>query len=257
MTPTSESTALVNSEPTMSSLEMVDMINAHRAEQHQKDRLADPEAKKPAILQHKHFLVKVPKVLGEGSDKFSSDLPDTYGRPQPGYRFPKREACLMAMSYSYELQAQTFDKMTALEVQVATLAAPYAPALPAPDHSGELVALMDKHSTIHAAQMAELLSQQARLIALLEHRPAAPALPAPTKPKAVPIQRMTTAHWLERSGLRYTSSQKRQINDAVRAEYHEAGHPFECTKNGWGLFSGARIKLHAERILESQRSLPL
>jgi hypothetical protein len=36
------------------------------------------------------------------------------------YRFPKREASLMAMSYSYELQAKVFDKMTALEAKPIT-----------------------------------------------------------------------------------------------------------------------------------------
>ncbi|MCR4532485.1 phage antirepressor KilAC domain-containing protein [Acinetobacter venetianus] len=63
---------------------------------------------------------KVPKVLGEGIGKFS----ETYIHPQNGqeypcYRFPKREACLMAMSYSYELQAIVFDYMTKLEQQIA------------------------------------------------------------------------------------------------------------------------------------------
>lgn len=90
---------------TMTSLELVDYINSQRKE-------GESE------LQHKHFLEKVPKVLGEEtSAKFSADLPDAYGRPRRGYRFPKREACLMAMSYSYELQAKVFDRMTALEDQ--------------------------------------------------------------------------------------------------------------------------------------------
>lgn len=61
-------------------------------------------------------MLKVPKVLGdEQSPKFSGDYTDDKGRTYPCYYFPKREACLMAMSYSYELQAQVFDHMTALE----------------------------------------------------------------------------------------------------------------------------------------------
>jgi hypothetical protein len=44
----------------------------------------------------------------EASAKFSADLPDSYGRARRGYRFPKREACLMAMNYSYDLQAKVF-----------------------------------------------------------------------------------------------------------------------------------------------------
>ena len=88
---------------TMTSLELVDFINSTRK---------DGEA----VLLHKNFTAKVLQVLGEEtSAKFLADLPDSYGRPRRGYRFPKREACLMAMSYSYELQAKVFDRMTELE----------------------------------------------------------------------------------------------------------------------------------------------
>lgn len=88
---------------TMTSLEMVEFINSQRG---------DGEAE----LRHRDFTAKVPKVLGkEMSEKFRASLKDSYGRGQPGYRFPKREACLMAMSYSYDLQAKVFDRMTALE----------------------------------------------------------------------------------------------------------------------------------------------
>ena len=97
---------------TMTSLELVDYINSVRAE-------GEPE------LLHKNFLAKVPQVLGEEtSAKFLADLPDSYGRPRRGYRLPKREACLMAMSYSYELQAKVYDHMTALEHQLTTPALP-------------------------------------------------------------------------------------------------------------------------------------
>lgn len=87
---------------TMTSLEMVDFINSERRDD-------EPE------LLHKNFLAKVPEVLGQRSAEFLADLPDSYGRSRKGYRFPKREACLMAMSYSYELQAKVYDRMTALE----------------------------------------------------------------------------------------------------------------------------------------------
>ena len=90
---------------TMTSLELVEFINSQRKEG-------------DAILTHADFLKKVPKVLGGGEGKFS----DTYIHPQNGqtypcYVFPKREACLMAMSYSYELQAVVYDRMTELENQ--------------------------------------------------------------------------------------------------------------------------------------------
>ena len=93
---------------TMTSLELVDFINEHRKEGE-------------STLRHDHFMAKVPKVLGEeGVPKFR----DTHQNPQTGqtyniYRFPKREACLMAMSYSYDLQAMVFDRMTALEEAAA------------------------------------------------------------------------------------------------------------------------------------------
>lgn len=88
---------------TMSSLELVDFINARRAVDE-------------AVLQHKHFLAKVPDVLGANkSAEYLADYRDGMNRSQKCYRFPKREACLMAMSYSYELQAVVFDHMTSLE----------------------------------------------------------------------------------------------------------------------------------------------
>ena len=91
---------------TMTSLELVEFINSQRKEGE-------------AELRHDNFMAKAPKVLGEeGVLKFK----DTYtnaqnGQKYPCYRFPKREACLMAMSYSYELQAIVYDRMTALEEQ--------------------------------------------------------------------------------------------------------------------------------------------
>lgn len=96
----------------MTSLELVEFINSQRNEGE-------------AELRHRDFCAKVPKVLGEEmSEKFRTSLKDSYGRYQPAYRFPKREACLMAMSYSYELQAKVFDRMTALEDKVAQPAIP-------------------------------------------------------------------------------------------------------------------------------------
>jgi hypothetical protein len=87
----------------MTSLELVEFINASRQ---------DGEAE----LAHSDFMKKVPKVLAGGHGNFC----DTYRHPQNGqvypcYRLPKREACQMAMSYSYELQAKVFDRMTELE----------------------------------------------------------------------------------------------------------------------------------------------
>ena len=95
-----------NGPVTMTSLELVDYINSQEGR---------------SDLTHANFMSKVPKVLGEGG---VIQFRDTYVHPQNGqvypcYRFPKREACLMAMSYSYDLQAKVFDRMTALEQQAA------------------------------------------------------------------------------------------------------------------------------------------
>lgn len=104
---------------TMTSLELVDFINSHRKQQAEQAGQSFPSDDFPE-LTHANLLAKVPKVLGGTSHSFECDLPDNYGRPRRGYRFPKRESCLMAMSYSYDLQAAVFDHMTALEEKVAT-----------------------------------------------------------------------------------------------------------------------------------------
>ncbi|MET4895367.1 Rha family transcriptional regulator [Morganella morganii] len=104
-------------QPTMTSLEMVDYINADRKAKAEAEGLKFP-CREYRKLRHDHFMVKVPKVLGENqSPKFLGDYTDSKGRSYPCYRFFKREACLMAMSYSYELQALVFDHMTELEAE--------------------------------------------------------------------------------------------------------------------------------------------
>jgi len=148
------SNELVPTQVTMTSIELVEFINATRSE---------TEA---AQLTHANFLAKVPKVLGETSHSFECDVPDSYGRPRKAFRFPKREACLMAMSYSYELQAKVFDKMTELEARIARPQAD--PLATLPPEQRALVALMveqaetkkrleiteDKVSRIEAKQQA-------------------------------------------------------------------------------------------------------
>ena len=85
----------------MSSLDMVAFINATR------------ESGK-AELRHADFLAKVPNVLGHSmSTKFFAyiEVPGPRGgtRQSPVYNFPRREAMLMAMSYSYKLQATVYE----------------------------------------------------------------------------------------------------------------------------------------------------
>lgn len=99
----------IETQVTITSLEIVDFINQHRK-----------ESGDTTVLRHDHFMAKVPKVLGEeAAPKFLGDDIFTNGTggqvERKVYIFPKREACLMAMSYSYELQAKVFDRMTAME----------------------------------------------------------------------------------------------------------------------------------------------
>ncbi|WP_226020024.1 Rha family transcriptional regulator [Serratia symbiotica] len=108
-------TVISHEAPTMSSLEMVEYINADRRSKSEASGMKFP-CKKYSKLRHDSLMLKVPKVLGENqSPKFYGDYTDEKGRTYPCYYFPKREACLMAMSYSYELQARVFDHMTKLE----------------------------------------------------------------------------------------------------------------------------------------------
>ena len=98
-----------NNTITMTSLELVDYINAHRQ-----------ETGNTTVLRHADFTRKVPQVLGQGVCEIFR-TPYTNGQNGETYTmyvFPKREACLMAMSYSYELQARVFDRMTAMEEEL-------------------------------------------------------------------------------------------------------------------------------------------
>lgn len=94
---------------TMTSPEIVDFINAHR------QSVATIE--KPYVeLHHRSFMSKFPQVLGiSNAANFLASQNYGNNNTRQIYVFPKREACLMAMSYSYELQAQIFDRMTAME----------------------------------------------------------------------------------------------------------------------------------------------
>ncbi|MGY4489874.1 hypothetical protein [Pseudomonas sp. TE3610] len=109
-------TTITEDTVTMTSLELVEMINATR----------EPGK---AALAHKHLLAKIPKVLGEGtSAEFLAHVPvpgpKGAVRQSPIYRLPKREACLVAMSYSYELQARVYDRMVELEAAIQKPALP-------------------------------------------------------------------------------------------------------------------------------------
>lgn len=144
----------------MTSLELVEFIN--------EDRKSASAGDTFSVLSHSDFYKKAKVVLGEGVGKFS----DTYQNPQnkqfyPIYRFPKREACLMAMSYSYDLQAKVFDRMTALEVS--------DPLAGLPAEQRALIGVMLDNAAIKAEQavQAALIATQADSIKRLEAKQSA------------------------------------------------------------------------------------
>lgn len=93
----------------------------------------------------------VPVAIGSGAT-----------RQSPAYRFPKREACLMAMSYSYELQAKVFDRMT--ELEAASAAA--GPALPNfTDPAAAAIAWAEEFKAKRALQLENAAQAQALEVA--------------------------------------------------------------------------------------------
>ena len=94
-------------QPTISSVELVEIINSLREEG-------------AAELLHKNFLAKIENHPGIQSAKFSADYKDSRGRLQKCYNLPKREAELLIMSESLEVQTKVYDRLSALEAR-ATL----------------------------------------------------------------------------------------------------------------------------------------
>lgn len=112
-----------NGVQTMSSLAIVELINAER-----QDAAGMGEWRE---LLHKNFLAKVEEVLKELAAKFLATNNYTSGKgvvqERKIYEFPQREACLMLMSYSYDLQAQVYDAWVRAEKKLQTLSAPKLP----------------------------------------------------------------------------------------------------------------------------------
>lgn len=141
---------------TMTSTEIVDFINAHRKAEAESAGASFPSSGF-AKLERKSFLAKVPEVLGaETSAKFFADLPDSYGRMQPGYRLPKREATLLAMSYSYTLQAAVYDHMTALENNLSQRTTTPAPALASTPLTNDIAALELAARVLNVSESSKL-----------------------------------------------------------------------------------------------------
>jgi phage antirepressor YoqD-like protein len=138
---------------TMSSVELVEFINKHRQEV--------ATAEKPFIkLHHRSFMTKVPQVLREEAaakfiavDNYTNGTGGTVQRQI--YQFPKRESCLLAMSYSYELQALVFDRMTAME-EALKQPAPLLPDFADPAAAARAWAEQFEAKQLAQQQVAEL-----------------------------------------------------------------------------------------------------
>lgn len=129
--------------PTMSSIELVDLINSVR----DLDR---------AELRHDNFMAKIEKHPGIDALKFKGVYAGGNGQQRPCYYLPKREAELMVMSESLEVQTKVYDRLAQLEAGVADPMASLTP-----EHRA-LVALLFESSAIkaqQAAQAAELAAQ--------------------------------------------------------------------------------------------------
>jgi hypothetical protein len=96
----------LNSSITMSSLELVEIINSLRDK-------GKPE------LRHDNFMVKIENHPGITSPKFLGYVEISIGngatRKSKCYYLPKREAELMVMSESLQVQTRVYDRMTELE----------------------------------------------------------------------------------------------------------------------------------------------
>lgn len=68
-----------------------------------------------AELRHDNFMVKVAKHPGINERNFSGVYSDPKGEQRPCYYLPKREAELMVMSESLEVQTKVYDRLTVLE----------------------------------------------------------------------------------------------------------------------------------------------
>lgn len=74
--------------------------------------------------EHKNVLADIRKMLddlGDTSADFSADLPDSYGRPQAGFRLPKRETLILVSGYSVAMRAKIIDRWQELEAQPRAL----------------------------------------------------------------------------------------------------------------------------------------
>lgn len=108
--------ATINNEVTMSSIEILEIINEARKVEAEKTGL------KWIYLRHDNFMSKVPKVLGEeNAPKFLGTQKYGNNNSRQVYNLPQREAFLMVMSESYELQAKLYDAYQKQREQIQSI----------------------------------------------------------------------------------------------------------------------------------------
>lgn len=223
---------------TMTSLEIVEFINAHRKAEAEADGCAFP-SKGFAKLEHADLLKKVPEVLGVCAGNFSCtyQVPGPNGgyREAPAYHLPKREATLLAMSYSYTLQAAVYDHMTALENKLQGKAGAPAIALPAeaaPQFKAlfELATLVgcDTNAAAISANQGTIAATGLDLLGIMGLK----ALPSPEQaiyytPTELGKQCTPMLSAVKVNARLYAAGL--QHNAAGHWEATEAGKPYSCT----------------------------
>jgi hypothetical protein len=189
---------------TMSSIEIVDLINSMREEG-------------KSELRHDNFMVKVQKVLGIDSLNFQAIYLDSLKREKPCYRLPKREASLLVMSESYAVQAKVYDRMVELESRALD---PYANL---PPEQKALVMIMLDNVAIKATQATQgqaLVSLRTKVEQVEEARL---LLSRPTASESI-------MHIRDRINTKYGIPPR--IVDAVMRQYIHSPKPAGMVKNG-------------------------
>jgi phage antirepressor YoqD-like protein len=193
------------SQNTMTSLEIVDMINKER------EAIEALTGKTQKVLSHKNFLAKVVATLGEeAAAKFSATAfyeVNNAKREAPMYAFPKREATLMAMSYSPAISAAVYDRMTALEEVVASQAVQALPNFSNPAEAARAWALEYERSeqlALVVEQKEALLIEQAPKVEYVEkYIEDAGSLGIRAASKVLQCNERELGHWLVDQKLAY------------------------------------------------------
>ena len=172
------------------------MLNLNIVKHNNTDVMSSVDLAELCGQRHFDFNKKAKLVLGEDVLNFSYMSKDAYGRDLPILMLPEREACLMAMSYSYELQAKVYDSWKALTVS----------------HKPEAVLRAEEYQAIHILLNEydpEWVRQERERLLPTVTPPAPPAplpVPAPKpKPLPCPVRSFIENHTTSGFGLSVTS----------------------------------------------------